>query len=118
MHAASSVVLNAVKRMAGLPDPIHLLSPQVTASIIQMKGRMLNGKNPCLNLDETLIALAISAAGNPSAEVALNKLTELRDCEMHLSHIPTPGDENGLRRLGVRHTSDAQFASRDLFAGG
>ncbi len=117
MHAASSVVLNAVKRLAGLPDSIHVLAPQVTESIIRMKGGVLKGKNPCLNLDETLIALAISAATNPSAEAALNGLASLRDCEMHCSHIPTLGDENGLRRLGVRHTSDALFASSDLFVG-
>ena len=34
---------------------------------------------------------------------------------MHISHLPTPGDEAGLRKLGINLTCDAKFASRDLF---
>jgi uncharacterized protein (UPF0371 family) len=34
---------------------------------------------------------------------------------MHLTHIPPPGDESGLRRLGVNVTSDPQFAGKGLF---
>jgi hypothetical protein len=30
-------------------------------------------------------------------------------------HIPTPGDEAGLRKLGVNLTCDPNFASKDLF---
>ena len=30
------------------------------------------------------------------------------------AHIPTPGDEGGLRRLGVNVTSEPNFASKDL----
>jgi uncharacterized protein (UPF0371 family) len=32
-----------------------------------------------------------------------------------MTHIPTPGDEAGLRRLGVHLTSDPDFATKDLF---
>ena len=46
----------------------------------------------------------------------MEHLRDLRDCEMHLTHLVTPGDEAGLRRVGLRHTSDPQFASADLFA--
>ena len=45
----------------------------------------------------------------------MEKLSELRGCEMHMTHIPTPGDEAGLRRLGVNVTSDPHFATKDLF---
>ena len=40
---------------------------------------------------------------------------ELRGREVHLTHIPTPGDEAGLRRLGVNLTSDPNFSSKNLF---
>ncbi len=115
MHAASSMVLNAVKLMAGIPDTIHLLSPDVVKAIVRMKRDVLTGKHASLNLDETLIALAISSASNPAAQAALDHLPELRDCEVHLTHIVTSGDEVGLRRLGLRHTCDAHFASPDLY---
>jgi len=68
-----------------------------------------------LDLEETLIALSISAAVNPTAEAAVEQLKRLRGCEAHLTHIPTPGDEAGLRKLGVNLTSDPQFASKYLF---
>jgi uncharacterized protein (UPF0371 family) len=29
--------------------------------------------------------------------------------------MPTPGDETGLRRLGINLTSDPVFASKNLF---
>jgi uncharacterized protein (UPF0371 family) len=71
-----------------------------------------------LDLEETLIALSVSAAGNPAAQMAMEKLPSLRGCEVHLSHIPSPGDETGLRRLGVNATSEADFAGHSLFITG
>jgi uncharacterized protein (UPF0371 family) len=34
---------------------------------------------------------------------------------MHLTHVPTPGDEAGLRKLGINLTADTLFASKKLF---
>jgi len=68
-----------------------------------------------LDLGETLIALSVSGMFNPTAQAAIEKLPMLRGCEMHLTHIPTPGDEAGLRKLGVNLTSDADFATKSLF---
>jgi len=118
MHAAASVVLNAIKVLAGIPDPIHLIAPQVVESIVRMKRDILRGKYTSLNLDEALIGLAISCATNPAAQLAMERLIDLRDCEMHMTHIVTPGDEAGLRRVGVRCTSDPFFASPELFIDG
>jgi len=47
---------------------------------------------------------------------AMEKLKELGGCDVHLTHIPAPGDEAGLRRLGLNITSDPAFPSRDLFS--
>ena len=115
LHAAASMLLNAVKELAGLPDEMHLLTPEVIESIRDLKMNILNGKSPSLDLEEALIAMSVSAAGNPAAKMAMAKLPELRGCEVHLSHIPSPGDEAGLRRLGVNVTSDPDFASHNLF---
>ncbi len=115
MHAASSLILNAIKELAGIPQNIHLLSPNILQSISNLKSEFLNQKGLSLNLEETLIALSISADFNPSAKVAMEKLKELKGCEMHSTHIPTPGDESGLRRLGLNVTSDPNFSSKCLF---
>ncbi|HPT99292.1 MAG TPA: DUF1846 family protein, partial [Armatimonadota bacterium] len=67
------------------------------------------------DLGETLIALSISAATNPTSQLAMEQLKELRGCDVHMTHMPSPGDEGGLRRLGVNLTSEPNFATRDLF---
>jgi len=115
MHAASALILNAIKELAGIPDNIHLLSPNILQSISKLKTEFYSKKGLSLNLEETLIALSISADFNPSAKVAMEKLKELYGCEMHSTHIPTPGDEAGLRRLGLNITSDPNFSSKSLF---
>ncbi len=117
MHAASSLILNAVKGLAGIPDQIHLLSPAVIDSITNLEKNILKSKRiVSLDVEETLIALSISAATSPAAQMALEKLRELPGCEVHTTHIPTPGDDAGLRRIGVNLTSDPNFSSNSLFA--
>ena len=115
MHAASSVVIHAIKHLADIPDKIKLLPANITNSIGILKTEILNEKNVSLDLEEALIALAISATTNPAADLALEKIKELKDCEVHMTHIPTPGDEAGLRRMGVNLTSDPNFSTNDLF---
>jgi uncharacterized protein (UPF0371 family) len=115
MHATSALVLNAIKKLAEIPDRIHLLSPSIISSIAGLKKDILNSRALSLDLDETLIALSISAATNPTAQLAMEKLKDLGGCEVHLTHIPAPGDEAGLRRLGVNLTSEPNFSTKDLF---
>ncbi len=115
MHAASSLVLNAVKTLAGIPDEVHLLAPIIMASVGRLKRDVLNRKAVSLNLDETLVAISISATMNSDAEKAMDAMKELAGCEMHITHIPTSGDEAGLKRLGVNLTSDPNFSAKNLF---
>jgi uncharacterized protein (UPF0371 family) len=117
MHAASSLILNAAKQLAGIPDSIHLLPPNIMGSLGHFKMDVLRGKEVSLDLEETLIALSMSAAMNPAAESAVEQLKKLKGCEVHMTHMPTPGDEAGLRKLGVNLTSDPDFATHNLFIG-
>ncbi len=115
LHAASSLVLNAVKRLAGIPEGLKLLSPNIIESVAALKQDILQRKTVSLDLEETLIALCICSTTNPTAKLAMEHLKALRGCELHMTHIPTPGDETGLRRLGVNLTCDATFATNSLF---
>ena len=115
LHAASSLILNAIKQLSEIPDKIHLLPANITESVRNLKTKVLNEKTLSLDLLETLIALSISATTNHAVQLAMETLTDLRGCEVHMTHIPTPGDEAGLRRLGVNLTSDPNFSTKDLF---
>jgi uncharacterized protein (UPF0371 family) len=115
LHAGSSLILNAVKKLAGIPDSIPLLSASTIEAIGHLKKDILGAKAASLDVEEVLICLGLNASANPMAELALEKLKDLRGCEVHMTHIPTPGDEAGLKRLGINLTSDPNFSSKDLF---
>jgi uncharacterized protein (UPF0371 family) len=115
MHASSSLILNATKHLAGIPDNMHLLPKNIIDSVTYLKKDILSGKMVSLDVEETLIVLGISALSNPAAQMALENLKCLRGCEVHLSHIPTPGDEAGLRKIKVNVTCDPEYSSKSLF---
>jgi uncharacterized protein (UPF0371 family) len=115
LHASSALILNAIKYLAGIPQKIDLITPNVIESIGHLKKALGQSGVPSLSLEECLIALSVSAINNTVAGMALETLKELEGCEVHLTHIPPPGDESGLRRLGVNFTSDPIFSSSNLF---
>ena len=115
LHSASALILNATKHLAGLPDNLYLVPQNIIDSVNFFKKEILNGKMVSLDVEETLIVLAISALSNPAAKMALENLKWLQNCEVHLTHIPTPGDEAGLRKLRVNLTCDPEFSSKNLY---
>jgi uncharacterized protein (UPF0371 family) len=115
MHASSSCILNAIKKLASLPDDLMLISPEVLEAVSKLKRDIQNSRRLSLDLEEMMIALSVSTLSNPSVKLAMEKLGELRGCEMHITHMPTPGDEAGLRQLGINSTCDANFSSKNLF---
>lgn len=115
LHSASAAVLNAVKKLAGIPPSIDLLPPAVIQNLARLKKDVLRLSSESLDVDELLIALAISASGNPSADACIAALPLLRECDMHLTHIPTQGDLVGLRRLGINLTTDAELTPGGYF---
>jgi uncharacterized protein (UPF0371 family) len=115
LHASSSLILNAAKHLAGLPDNLYLLPKNIIDSVTHLKKDILNGKMVSLDVEETLIVLGISALSNPAAQMALENLKGLRGCEVHTTHIPTPGDEAGWRKLMVNLTCDPEYSGKSLF---
>jgi uncharacterized protein (UPF0371 family) len=95
---------------------MNLLAPTIIESVAKMKKEVLGQKAVSLDLQETLIALGVSVSANPLAQSCVENLKQLRGCDVHITHVPPPGDETGLRRLGVHLTSDPSFATKNLFA--
>lgn len=115
MDAASACILNAIKELAGLADELHLISPVVLEPIQYLKCSVRRKENAAMDLGETLIALTICAATNPTAQVALEKLSLLRDCKAHSTMILTKNAEMSLLDLGIDFTCDPNFHSNNLF---
>jgi uncharacterized protein (UPF0371 family) len=114
MRAPAAAVLNGIKSLAGISDGTHLLSPATIDSIRKLKSAV--GSNPLqLDLEEVLVALSVNAASFSPANEGMNMLPQLHNCEAHLTHMPSSGDESGLRTLGINVTSDPLFSSINLF---
>jgi len=110
LHAESAAVLNAIKVLAELPDETHLLPVEVIKNINYLKTKILGEKTESLNLEETLIALAVSVASSQNAKLCVEKLKELEGCSLHSTHLTSRGDEAGLRKLGLNATTDAEHS--------
>ena len=109
LGASSALLLNALKKLGGMPDDLHLISPVALDPIQHLKVDHLGNRNPRLHTDETLIALSISAATNPMAEYAMEQLSKLRGCEVHSSVILSSVDEKTFKRLGVNLTCEPRY---------
>ena len=112
LGASAAVLLNALKALGGIQKDIHLISPIVIEPIQNLKIKHLGNRNPRLHTDEILVALSISAATNPTAELALRQLPKLRGCEAHSSVILSHVDEGTFRKLGVNLTCEPQYQSK------
>ena len=115
LGASAAVLLNALKALGGIQKDIHLISPIVIEPIQNLKIKHLGNRNPRLHTDEILVALSISAATNPTAELALRQLPKLRGCEAHSSIILSHVDEGTFRKLGVNLTCEPQYQSKKLY---
>lgn len=117
MVAAAAAVLNAIKKLSGQSDEIHLISPSVLKDIQRLKKEILNQDRFSLNCEEVLSALTISATTNPSAQAAVDQLLKLKGCRAHCTAILSDRDEQTLRSLGLDATSDPEYLTTNLYFG-
>ena len=117
MVASAAAILNAIKILAGLSDEIHLLSPNVLETLQKLKSEILSYDRSSLNLEEILSALMISATTNPTAQVAVEKLEQLKGCTSHCTAILSSRDEETLRSLGIDATSEPEYVTTNLYLG-
>ena len=113
LGGSSAALLNALKRLGGIPKSVHLISPAVIEPIQKLKTTHLGSRNPRLHTDEVLVALSMSAVTNPLAEKAMEQLPKLRDCAVHSSVLLSHVDEDMFRRLGMDLTCEAQYQMND-----
>lgn len=109
LGASAALLLNALKKLAGVAEEIHLISPTVIDPIQHLKVDHLGNRNPRLHTDEVLLALSICAATNPTAEKAMEQLDKLRGCDVHSTVMLSPVDEKVFKRLGVNLTCEPKY---------
>lgn len=115
MDACSAALLNSVKILANIADEILLLSPVIIETIQELKTKGLHSKIATLNANEVLIALSIGAVTNPTAQLALDKLQELKGAQAHSTVMLNDADDQILRKLGMDITCDPFYPSENLY---
>jgi len=109
LGAASAVLLNALKELAGIDHEKNIIAPESLEPIQRLKTAYLGSRNPRLHTDEVLIALSISAAAHEDAALAMKQLPKLAECQAHTSVMLSPVDIKKLKQLGIQFTMEAKY---------
>ncbi|MBQ8196797.1 MAG: DUF1846 domain-containing protein [Clostridia bacterium] len=117
LGAASSAMLNALKVLGGIDDSIDLISSSVIEPIQKLKVEHMGSVNPRLHTDEVLICLAVCAATDPVAKLALDQLTKLKGAQFHSSVILSHVDKKTLKELGVDVTCEPKSKRESVYMG-
>lgn len=117
MTATAACLLNAIKTLAHISDDLHLLSPISINPMYRLKANVLRQREKALNSQEVLMALAISAATNTMAELALQQLEKLKACQAHVTVMLSRAEKDTYRNLGIDVSSDPVYNSSNLYEG-
>ena len=115
MVATAAMVLNAIKKLAGIQDDMLIISPTIFESMSSTKAGILHDKTS-LNLEEVVMALTLTKLTNPFAELALKEIPNLNGCVAHCTAILSDKDEQAVRALGIDITSNPEFSNNNLYS--
>ena len=115
LGASAALLLNAVKILGNIDDDIHLIAPSAFEPIQTLKVKYLGSRNPRLHTDEILIALSVSAANDPNAQIALEQLHKLKGCEVHTSVLLSDVDTKIFKKLGIHLTCEPTYEEKKIY---
>ncbi len=115
LGASAALLLNALKELAGIDHEVHVISPEAIEPIQKLKTQYLGSRNPRLHTDEVLIALSVSAASDPIAQLALDQLPKLKGCQAHPSVMVGTVDMKQFKKLSIQATFEAKYEKNSVF---
>lgn len=115
LGASAALLLNVLKKLAGIEDHIELISSDMIEPICQMKTGALGSRNPRLHSDEVLIALAASSVKSEYAKRAMEAIPKLSGIDAHFSVIISSVDEKTFKKLGINVTCEPKYEHRTLY---
>ena len=115
LGASAALLLNALKELAGIDHEVHVISPEAIEPIQKLKTQYLGSRNPRLHTDEVLIALSVSAASDPIAQLALDQLPKLKGCQAHTSVMVGTVDMKQFKKLSIQATFEAKYEKNSVF---
>ncbi|NEG96158.1 DUF1846 family protein [Bifidobacterium sp. SMB2] len=115
LGAASALLMNALKSVAGVDDTLSVIHDDAIEPICRLKTEHLSSVNPRLHSDETLMALSITSAVDPVAAKVINGLDALKGCDAFFSVIISATDEALYRKLGINVCCEPKYERTSLY---
>lgn len=106
LTASASVVLNAIKLLAGIDDKIKLLTPSFLEPITKLKKETLKMDSTLLSVKDVLFALSISSRDNEFSRIALEKIRDIEGSEVHSTKMLERSNEEIFRNLKINVTCE------------
>ncbi|MCI9042749.1 MAG: DUF1846 domain-containing protein [Muribaculaceae bacterium] len=103
---SAALILNAIKHLAGIDHSVKLIPQSMIEPIQYTKLNYLRGNNPRLHTDEVLVALSVLSTTDDNCRRALERLPELRGCQVHSTVMLGEVDHKIFKKLGVGLTCD------------
>ncbi|MBR1624919.1 MAG: DUF1846 domain-containing protein [Clostridia bacterium] len=111
MSAAAAVVINGMKKTVNISQKQLLLSPGVIEPIQNLKNNVLKEKNAMLNINDVLLALAVSTPMNTTIGEIMDNLGVLNGCEAHSTVMLEDSELQAMRKLGIRITCEPEYSN-------
>ncbi|MDE6282844.1 MAG: DUF1846 domain-containing protein [Muribaculaceae bacterium] len=103
---SAALILNAIKYLAGIDHAVKLIPRDMIEPIQFTKTNYLRSRNPRLHTDEVLVALSVLSTHDDNCRRALEKLPELKGCQVHSTVMLGEVDRKIFHKLGVGLTCD------------
>ncbi|MBD5346930.1 MAG: DUF1846 domain-containing protein [Bacteroides sp.] len=103
---SAALILNAIKHLAGIDHSVKLIPQSMIEPIQHTKLKYLGGNNPRLHTDEVLVALSVLSTTDDNCRRALERLPELRGCQVHSTVMLGEVDHKIFKKLGVGLSCD------------
>jgi uncharacterized protein (UPF0371 family) len=115
MGAAASLLINAVKHLAGIERGSYVVSDAALEPICRLKTQHLRSRNPRLHSDEILIALSLSSATSQKAAATVDALGQLAGRDAYFSVIISEADRSTYRNLGINVCCEPKYERRAYY---
>ena len=106
LGCSAALILNATKHLAGISHDVKLIPQSMIEPIQKTKIEYLGAGNPRLHTDEVLVALSVLSQHDDNCRRALEKLPELRGCQVHSTVMLSEVDRKIFKKLGCGLTCE------------
>ena len=113
--ASATALLNALKTRSNIQDNEDIIDEEVLQSIRNLRKTISGLSCVALDMEDALMALAVTSVRVPQAKQALEALKEISNAEAHASYMLSSKEEMAWKKLGVHITCEPKYFNQSLY---